>query len=382
MKEGIPSHPTGRHPSTAGVVQKRLRELRPQLAFDPNLGAGELRQWRQKVRRRLRSLLRLPQREGGVPAAQLIVEEDREGYRLQRWELYPDEDSSVTTVLLLPHGSGPARRSPAVICLPGSDSPWQLLAGEPLPSAYQANPWVRENAMALHLVRRGMAALIVENPATGSLGQPLASDWRRHCMELIWMGWSYEGLSVFHKLAALDWLSANPAIDPKRIAVCGHSLGAKPALHLGVLEPQRIRAVVWNSAAYDWRHRHVVTNLLPTAPWHYVPDFICWFDYLDLKAALAPTPLLVSEGAKSEEIDKVRRAYALSGKPGAFVLSYSPHYRRAEARKWDDRTIPEGIDEDTYLRYINATNEEHFFHNDVAVPWLADVLLMKRSGRS
>ena len=307
------------------------------------------------------------------PKPKMISDEPRKGYRLQRWELYPEPDSVVPMMLLVPDTASPKRPAPAVLCLPGSDHPNEVLAGEPLATGVQPPGFLEHNAMAKHLVRKGMVCLCIENPATAALFDPRASDWRRHCLELIWMGRSYEGLSLFHKLVALKWLEHLPFVDRKRIAACGHSLGAKPALLLGVLTPS-LCAVVWNSGAYDWRIRHVVTNLTPVAPWQYIPDFIRWFDYLDLKAALAPTPLLISEGGCSKELRKVRQAYALAGAPGNLKVSYMPGFRKPSRRTLDRRPMPEGLSGEAYGRYHNATNAEHRFQYDVAVPWLSSVL--------
>jgi len=366
----------GRFTSTAGWVHHRLKTLRPALAFDPRMTADEFLAWKREVRRRLTRLLALP-RVSLEPPPKLISDEPRDGYSLQRWELYPEPDSVLPVLLLVPDCASRSHRAPGVLCLPGTDHPNEWLAGEPDVPGTPPRRFVTQNAMALHLVRCGMVALCVENPGTASLAEPRVSDWRRQSWELVWLGTSYEALSVFHKRVALRWLRTLPMVDRRRLAACGHSLGGKPSVLLGVLEPS-LRAVVWNSGAYDWRLRHVVTNLKPVAPWHYIPGFIRWFDYLDLKAALAPMPLLLSEGGRAEGLEKVRQAYALAGAPDALTVSYVPSFRDASRRTRDGEPMPEGLEQEEFLLYQNGTNDEHYFKDDVTVPWLCRALGLGR----
>lgn len=361
----------GRFATTAGWLHHRFRMLRPQLEFDPSMSARDFEAWKARVRRRLRQVLGIrpiPRQ----PAPRLVVDDARDGYRLQRWELYPEPDCVLPVVMLVPDGVSARCPAGAVMCLPGSDHPNELLAGEPPPAGVTWK-FPEHNAMALHFVRKGLVSLCVENPGTGSLFDPRAPDWRRQCAEMIWMGSSYEGLSVVQKLAALRWLKTLPMVDRRRIGVCGHSLGAKPALLVGLLDPE-VRAVVWNSGAYDWRLRHVATNMTPVAPWQYIPGFIRWFDYLDLKAALAPTPLLVSEGGRTDELRKVKRAYALAGAAGRFRVSYGPSCRSAAQRKLDRVPVPEALTGDEFCAYHNGSNAEHRFQADVVVPWMCRIL--------
>jgi len=362
--------PDGRFISTAGLVHHELKHLRPALAFDPSFTPRQFSTWQGKVRRKLRELMALP-KPPPQPAPKMIRRTRRDGYELQRWELYPEPHSVLPVLLLVPDGASASKRAPGVICLPGSSKPKEFLAGEKWREPLE-NPWGDCQHMAWHFARRGCVALAMDNPATGELADPVVTDWRRQSWELIWLGRPYECLSVFHKLIALKWLKSLPFVDTRRIAACGHSLGAKPALHLGVLEPT-IRAVVWNDNAGDWRVRQVVRNLQSVAPWHYIPQFVRWFDYIDLMAAMAPRPLLISEGGRGRDLRKIRKAYALAGAPGNFKVSYMPNFARASSRTLDRRKMPEGLTAEQYARYANYDGD-HYFKADLAVPWLCGVL--------
>lgn len=356
----------GRFVTTPAFVHDLLKRTHPRLAFDPAFTRLAFLNWKRRVRRRLRALLAFPDAPP-QPAPRLIASARREGYTLQRWELYPEPACVVPFLVLVPYGVSARRPAPAVLCCPGTDHPKEALAGElwkgPFSSAYPD----RED-MARRFARAGFVALAFDNPGVGKLADRRAADWRRQSEILLWMGRSYEGLSVFQKWTALQWLKRQPWSDRRRLAVCGHSLGAKPAILLALLDPA-IRAVVWNGGAVDWRRRHLVLNLKPVAPWHYVPGFIRWFDYADLMAALAPTPLLVTEGGRGEVRRAIRRAYALMDASASFTFVYMPRFAAASARRWDRRSLPEGLTEKQYARYSNFSGEHHF-KGDVAVPWL------------
>jgi len=57
----------------------------------------------------------------------------REGYRLERWEAYPEPYCVVPYLLLVPHGISPQSPAPGVLCFPGSTGSKESLAGEPVP---------------------------------------------------------------------------------------------------------------------------------------------------------------------------------------------------------------------------------------------------------
>ena len=190
----------------------------------------------------------------------------------------------------------------------------------------------------------------------------------------MWLGRSYESLAVFQKLPVLAWLKRQEYVDPRRIAVSGHSLGAKHALHLAILDPQ-IAAIVWNDGVVSWRERAVAMNLnAPFANRQYVPGMLEWFDYPDLLASIAPRPLAICEGGRTRDLDKLKRAFDITQAEDRLRIAYYPKYAAPESRQLDDQDIPEGLTNDEYLPYVNVDPPGHWFKEDVAVPWLKRVL--------
>ena len=357
------TRPDGRFETTAGFVHHLLKQ-RPELSFDPEFSVEQFQSWKRKVKRKLRELMAFP-KVPRQPAPKMIEEARRDGYRLQRWELYPEPRGVVPFIMLVPDAASAASPAPAVMCFPGSQQPKEALCGEPWDG-----PWVNQfgahNFVAKHFVQAGFIALAFDNPATANLADPRCPNHQRASQHLIWVGRTYEGLSTFQKLVALKWLKKLDFVDRGRIAACGHSLGAKPALLLGLLDPA-IRAVIWNDMATDWRVRDLVTNLSPVALWHYIPGFARWFDYMDLMAALAPTPLLITEGGRLDDHARIRKAYVLNGAAKDFKVTFMPNFSDPASRNREQ--IPEGIGDQEYSKYANYDGD-HYFKDEVAVPWL------------
>ncbi|MDG2128254.1 MAG: alpha/beta hydrolase family protein, partial [Fuerstiella sp.] len=86
--------PDGRHVSTRGFVQHLVRNARPRLAFNPHFTPEEFQAWQTQVRARMRELLSFPETPQ-QPAPRRLWAKEREGYRLEKWELYPEPGSVV-----------------------------------------------------------------------------------------------------------------------------------------------------------------------------------------------------------------------------------------------------------------------------------------------
>lgn len=380
----------GRHLSTRGFVQSLLRNARPQLAFNPEFTSEEFVCWQGRVRQKMAELLALPE-VPPQPTPRRLWAEDRDGYVLEKWELYPEPGSVVPFLILVPEAAKQGHRVPAVMCFPGSSGTKENLAGEPpLHPSFETNGRSHEgwrhaerNQQALQFVKAGMVAVAVDHPGTGELSD--LAKYRGTTMDdrstiaryLIDLGRDYIALSVFQKMRILEWLRERPFVDPDRIAVSGHSLGTEPILAMAVLDPG-ISAIVWNDFLCPNIERARVSTkpdargLRPPADWlgHCIPGLLQWFDYPDLVAAMAPRPLIMTEGGPTHTLDLVRRAYEVAGAPDRVTIHYYPKYADPAARR-DGEPIPEGLDQTEWFEYANVDAPRHYFKGYLAVPWLA-----------
>jgi dienelactone hydrolase len=373
----------GRFVETSGFVHAQLRALRPRLEYRPGMSKAEFTTWQRKVREKIRELMCFPD-VPPQPEPKRISTQTRKGYRLERWEAYPEPYAVVPFLMLVPDGVSAQSPAPAVMCFPGSFGSKEALAGEPEPGATTTATdakWL-DNRMAWHYAQRGQIALAFDSPATNELADELdgrrpfsreETGRKREIFSLypIWMGRSLEGISVFQKAGVLQWLARQPFVDPKRIATSGHSLGAKPADILGILYPDLVAAVVHNDFVCNWQERAVALNLYAPGSHQILPGVFQWFDYTDLQAALAPKPLLITEGGRANQIAKIRNAYELWNAPGAMQVFYYDKFADPASRRFDRAEMPVGITMEEYFEYAYVDVPMHQFHPQHAVPWLA-----------
>jgi hypothetical protein len=369
----------GRYLSTAGLTQELLRNAPLKLAYDASMSRKDFALWRRRTRRKLLELLQFPATLA-QPAPRRISAEERDGYTLEKWHVYPEPGAVVPLLILKPEGISKRRRAGAVMVIPGSSGSKELMAGEPEPDGKPTtNRWPERNKMAWYCARQGLVAVAVDNPTGGELQDELRPDRAEISRHLAWVGRSYEGLSVFHKWVVLQWMKTLDYVNPRRIVTCGLSLGAKPALLLGVLDRQ-VKGVVWNDFVSDWRVRQVVTNLGPIPSWQVIPGLWQWFDYVDLLASLAPRPLLITEGGYTPDIDRIRQAYHSMESDDNCQVHYYDRFAFEADREFDRDEIPTGISDDDYFRYANVDVPEHSFKPDKICPWLQETLGGSGSG--
>jgi dienelactone hydrolase len=373
-----PPRKDGRFLSTLGFKQHLLRSLKPRLAFDPGMNPERYQSWKQQVRGKLLDLMRFPEPPPQPPPKKLWAQ-PREGYRLEKWECYPETASVVPFLMLIPDGVSETAPAPAVLCFPGSTQPKEWLAGEDDPwEGYPQRPHRDVNDMARQYARAGMVAVAIDNPGTGELvEQPeslgprgLGNGRIKLSQELICIGRHYVGLSAFQKKTILDWVKTVPFVRTDRIALSGHSLGTEPLMVLAVLDPD-IAAVVSNDYAPS---NDDVNTRITIALWHTIPDFWLWLDLSELLAAIAPTPLLLTEGGHWTVLDHIRKAFAKAGAPDNLTVHHYPRYAEAEARVTDGKPMPYGLTLEDYLTASNVDVPAHCFKGNVAVPWLKQVL--------
>jgi len=392
--------PDGRHVSTRGFVQHLIRNARPKLAFDPEFTPAEFNKWRARVRAKMEELLDFPEPPPQPTPRRLWVKQ-REGYALEKWEVYPEPGSVVPFLVLIPDGVSADKPAPAVMCFPGSSDTKENLAGEPpLHPAFKprdrSHAGVQHgvrNQQALQFVRAGLVAVAVDHPGNGELSdlakhRGTAMDERNTLARyLIDFGRDYISLSVFQKRRILEWLRERPDVDADRIALSGHSLGTEPLLAMAALD-LKINAIVWNDFLCPNLERAKVATkpnsrgVRPTANWlgHCVPGLWEWFDYPDLVAAFAPRPLILTEGGPGHSLDLVRKAYEIAGASKNLSVHHYPKYSDPADRR-DGKPIPEGLDDLEWLDHANVDAPHHYFKGYLAVPWLAGQFELPAPGK-
>ena len=349
--------PDGRLMSSMAAHMEYLRHLEPKLALPADMTPEAFPAWQAMVRDKVLDLLCLPE-ETPQPAPVRLSSVRRDGYTVEKWELYPDDWTVVPFLLLLPDGADAEHPVPCVLCLPGSIHSKELLAGEPLldrPTC-RCMKYPERNCMAKHYVRNGMAAIAFDNPETAEVALNTEREGeyghtsRLHmCYGLVQAGLNYVGLTVATLLKGLEFAKTLKQIDPERLAVSGHSLGTHPVAFLALLS-EDIRAVVFNDFICDERVRFTAITeeeedgmYQDTGGQHEIPGLWKWFGIQDVLAALAPKYLAINEGGAEDVRRVIRRGYALAGAEDRLQESHYPKYADPASRIWDGPMPDRGL---------------------------------------
>jgi len=232
-------------------------------------------------------------------------------------------------ILILPKDLRPGERRPVVVCQHGLEGvPIDTING-PGESGY---PYYK--SFAAKLAEQGFVTFAPHNPYRG---EDRFRELQRKANPL--------GLSLFSFIVAqhdriLDWLSAQPYVDSKRIAFYGLSYGGKTAMRIPALL-DRYCLSICSADFNDWIRKNVTTD----SPYSYLftgeyelPEFNLGhtFNYAEMAALIAPRPFMVERGhddgvAPDEwvayEYAKVQRLYAKLGIPDRTEIEFfnGPH---------------------------------------------------------
>ena len=377
------TRPDGRLGSSYAIAHQLMKDLKPRLAFRPDFTREEMVNWQREVAKAMKTLMSFPDYQP-EQAPICISRQPRDGYVLEKWEFYPLPKAVCTFLVLRPDSI--EKPTPAVFCIPGANMSKEGLAGEPgivplLNDNYQSD----RVAMARSFAKRGYIAVAVDNPAAGESSDLEKYDRGRDfdydvvSRMLLEIGWSYLGYAAFLDKQVLDWMKQEPYIDAKRILVSGFSLGTEPLMVLGVLDPS-IYGFIYNDFLCQTQERACVMTYpmadgrrpFPNSIRHLIPNFWKYFNFPDLVAALAPRPLLLTEGGLDRDFELVQRAYELSGHPSQVEMHHYAKFADPTVRHQLD-SLPEGLDRDSYFKLVNVDPANHYYKNEWVFPWLEKI---------
>lgn len=383
----------GRHVSTVAATMAMLRDLQPELALPKDLAAEDFPKWQAAVIERHRQLLCLPEATP-QPEPKMLSCVQRDGYRVEKWEFYPDDYSAVPFLALIPDGADKDHPVPGVMCLPGTNHSKEFLAGEPLIAHPNCTPgrFPERNHMAQHIVKAGMAAFAFDNPGFGEcsvLTDPAYGETQFKTVPMmanayLGLGRNYFTVTVFQKLRFMEHLRKLPYIDRQRIGVSAHSLGTGHAISLGLLCGD-IKAVVFNDFLCDELRRLVSITEHPGdtvfsmyGSMQIIPGLLQSYSFQDLCAAFAPRYLAINEGGADELTGTVQRGFRLCGAEDRLQITYYPKYADPEDRKFHGDVPKEGLTFDQFYRdhhYVDV--EDHSFRPEPSIRLLKKAFGMK-----
>lgn len=374
----------GRFLSSRRVVQAMLKNTQPKYAFNPKMNLAEFKKWQTGLREAMKDIMCHPDIQG-QPAPKLLKSELRKGYTLEKWEFYPLPQCAATFLALIPDHL--EKKTPAVMCIPGSGGSKETLAGEPsLEAKFFEDYHNDEAAMALRYVEMGLIAIVVDNAAAGEVSdlEKYTIGTRYHydgtARYLLELGWSYLGYSSFLDMQVINWMKQDRRINKDRLVVSGFSLGTEPLLVLASIDPS-IYAFVYNDFLCNTLERTIVMTEpdkdgirpFPNTIRHLIPCFWNNFNFPDIVAAIAPRPLILTEGGLDRDLNLIRKAYETTGHPENLEIHHYPKFADPISRI-DIEKLPEGINRDQYYDLVNVDRTSHYFKSALVIPWLKNML--------
>lgn len=368
----------GKATSTRSMAEALMRERVPRLTFDTaTVTREQFMQWRDSMKVAMARLMKHPDYVPQPP--QKIATAQRDGFRVEKWESYPLPGAVVPFLLLVPDGVDAANPAPGVLCIPGFGQTKELLAGERQGNfTLEGEPdsLLRKAAMAVHMAKQGYVALAVDNPSCGELSDNGVADYVTSSRFLLELGWSWLGLASWQDRVALNWLKELPEVRRDRIIVSGFSLGTEPLMVLGLMDDE-IFAFVYNDFLCRTRERALVMNKpdergvrgYPNNIEHLIPEFLVEFDFPDIVGALAPRPVICTEGGMDRDFDRIRRAYRAAEAEDAFEYHHYAKYVDPADRIYLEE-LPDGLDRTEFFRLVNCDSPNHYFKLEHIMPWL------------
>ena len=373
----------GRLQSSYAIAHHLLEDLKPQYRYHEGMTKKAFRRWQKGLRNAMEELMQFPKIKG-QPSPKRISCQERKGYTLEKWEFYPFPQSVATFLVLKPNGI--TQRTPAILCIPGSGRTKEGLAGEAgICDRFSEDYHDPKVAMARDFVEQGYIAVAVDHAASGEM-----SDLEQYHMGknydydvvsrlLLEMGWHWLGYTSYLDKLVLDWMKTQPEIDRKQIALSGFSLGTEPMMVLGVLDPE-IHAFIYNDFLCQTQERALVMTMpnekgrrgFPNSIRHLIPNYWKYFNFPDVVAALAPRPIILTEGGLDRDFRLIQSAYQVAGHPENMVFYHYPKFAEKDKRH-DIEALPKGLNRDAFFELANVDPPMHYFKYKLILPWLKTV---------
>lgn len=300
------------HLSPSACHRILLAEARPTLAYT----GGDVGAWQRRLRpalRKLTGLDRLPRAGDRPPLAPRTLWRRRHALGwIEKVVFTAERGADVPAYFCTPHDARPPYA--VAICLQGHTSGMHNSIGVAAEDEETPIPAEGDRDFALGCLRRGMAALCLEQRSLGERAERLQPrrSYYNAChdaaMRALLLGRTLLAERVYDVDRGLDYLATRGDVDLARAGVIGNSGGGTVAIWAGALLP-RVRFLMpgcsfCTLAGSVATVHHCADN--------YVPGLATVADLPDVLGLFAPRPVVVITG-KSDPLfplPEVKRAFA------------------------------------------------------------------------
>ena len=259
--------PTGQISTSLGgetVESMNRREAQAVMAVEkPAESKAELAALQERVRAGVRAVAAITARPGNAPQVTIRGPEPKDGYRLEKLTIHSEPGIDLAALALIPAQPGP---HPAVLLL--DETPQDALAG-----TADVQRLIKSGHLVLLLQSRGVAS---DGPAgpPAQQGSILGPNTALALQAMV-VGKSLVGMRADDVIRSVNWLVAQPEVDPSAITLYGRAAEGMVALHAAALDP-RIAHVVVENTLVSYRlaleaplHRNLSDIVLPGVLLHY-----------------------------------------------------------------------------------------------------------------
>ncbi len=298
------------------------------------------------TRAKLYSLLGdLPPRNRSI-SAELVSEEDRGRYVLEKLVLDLNGIEPVPAYFAKPKSGGGACKRPTILYHHAHGGRYDIGKTELI----EGRGSLQQPPYAEVLTSRGMNVLCID---TWLFGERSGRKESRVFKEMLWRGQVLWGMMVYDALRSMDYLCSRPDVDASRIGTMGLSMGSTMAWWLAALD-ERVSVCVDLCCLTDFDALIEADGLDEHGLYYYVPGLLREWTTAKINGLIAPRPHLALAGdldplTPATGLDRVEaelnKAYAEAGAPEAWKLSRYPvgHMEtegmRGEVLEWLERWL-------------------------------------------
>lgn len=325
-----------------------------------NAGIADFSRWRDSARSVLRGAMMTVPPKTTDYAAEIIVEEQRDGYKAQIVQLNLSAWTRVNIYLLIPDTKGP---KPAILMmhdhgghfLIGKEKMISPIARGPVAGRSKgniipgvsdtlvvndANRWAEQcyggQFFGDYLAKNGYVVACGDGLFWGERGRKEGvrkDKLNEFAGNLMGMGYCLSGITSAEDSYLAEWLASLSEVDPERIGCTGFSMGAYRAWMASALTDAigPTAAVCWMTTTdnqFSWeygRENGGYANTLPTLR-HYL-------DHPDVASIACPKPLLLING----ETDKL---FKRPGVESAYATIKAVYESQGEGDKFSSAILP------------------------------------------
>ncbi len=292
------------------VHQHLVKQTRQAMAFDPS---QDFASWQRKLRNKLCKLLGLDKmpKERLPLKPKTLWKQDHELGTIEKISFASEPGADVLAYVCLPKDVKPPYNF--VICLQGHSTGMHNSIGVALDDEFKSMVIQGDRDFALHCMKRGLAALCIEQRAFGyraETAQKIKSDHTCHdaAMHALMLGRTLAGERVYDVDRGIDYLQSRGDCNMKNVGIMGNSGGGSITTFAAATMPKRIAYAMPSCSTCTYAQS--IMSIYHCAD-NYIPDLLNFAESGDVVGLIAPRPLVVVAGREDEifPLPGVRKAF-------------------------------------------------------------------------